>query len=225
MSKASAAFPYNPSFIEQMDFSPGSMLQLPEFIRIPMYWLYLIVLPALLILAITLFRRIHAHRTGRITYSRKEFLLSAEERLFYSALRDAVGENFEIFPMIHVDDLITPRNPSIVDKTWDLLDMNDEAVIPFVLARKSDLGIACAIQLIQHKGLRSRDKISNESPLKTICQAAGLPLIRMEAGPFYDNEDIRQAVSESVRREPLFITESDGRREPTIDRLERLDID
>ena len=97
--------------------------------------------------------------------------------------------------------------------------------IPFVLVRKSDLGIACAIQLVQHKILRSRDKATTESPLRTICQAAGLPLIRMEAGPFYDHEDIRQAVAESVRREPLFITESDGRREPTLDRLERLDID
>lgn len=190
-----------------------------------MYWLYLIGLPALLLLVITLYRRIHASRNGRMTYSRKEFLLSPEERLFHAALREAVGENYEIFPMIHVDDLITPRNPSIVDKTWELLDMNDEAVIPFVLARKNDLGIACAIQLIQHKGPRSRDKISTESPLKTICLAAGLPLIRMEAGPFYDHEDIRQAVAESVRREPLFITESDGRREPTLDRLERLDID
>ena len=190
-----------------------------------MYWLYLIGLPALLLLVITLFRRLRASQTGRMTYSRKEFLLSTEERLFYAALREAIGENFEIFPMIHVEDLITPRNPSLVDKTWELLDTNDEAIIPFVLARKSDLGIACGIQLIQHKGLRSRDKITNESPLKTICQAAGLPLIRMEAGPFYDNEDIRQAVTESVRREPLFITESDGRREPTLDRLERLDID
>lgn len=190
-----------------------------------MYWFYLIGLPALLILVITLLRRFRASRTGRITYTRKEFLLSSEERLLYAALREAVGDNFEIFPMIHVDDLISPRNPSLVDKTWDLLETQDEAIIPFVLARKSDLGIACAIQLIQHKVLRSREKISTESPLKTICQAAGLPLIRLEAGPYYDNEDIRQAVAESVRREPLFITESDGRREPTLDRLERLDID
>lgn len=190
-----------------------------------MYWLFLIGLPALFILVVTLFRRYRASQTGRITYTRKEFLLSAEERLFYIALHQAIGENFEIFPMIHFDDLITPRNPSIVDKTWDLLDSTDEAVIPFVLARKSDLGIACAIQLIQHRGLRSRDKISTDSPLRTICQAAGLPLIRMEAGPYYDNEDIRQAVTEAVRREPLFITESDGRCEPTLDRLERLDLD
>ena len=190
-----------------------------------MYWFYLIGIPALLIVVITAFRRFHDSRTGRNTYTRKEFLLSPEERLFYGALQEAVGDNFEIFPMIHVDALISPRNPSLVDKTWDLLDAHDEGVIPFVLVRKSDLGIACAIQLVQHKIPRSRDKATTESPLRTICQAAGLPLIRMEAGPFYDHEDIRQAVAESVRREPLFITESDGRREPTLDRLERLDID
>lgn len=208
-----------------MDFNPSFRLQPPAFLRILMYWFYLIGVPALLILVITIFRRFRESRNGRITYTRKEFLLSPEERLFYAALREAVGDNFEIFPMIHVDDLISPRNPSIVDKTWDLLDSNDEAVIPFVLARKTDLGIACAIQLIQHRALRSREMSSHESPLRTICQAAGLPLIRMEAGPYYDNEDIRQAVAESVRREPLFITESDGRREPTLDRLERLDIE
>lgn len=190
-----------------------------------MYWLYLIGLPACLLVFITVYRRIRANRSGRITYTRKEFLLTAEERVFYEALRQAISESFEIFPMIHVEDLIAPRDPAIRDKTWDLLDAAEETVIPFVLARKSDLGIACAIQLIQHRGLRSRDRVSNESPLRTICQAAGLPLIRMEAGPFYDNEDIRQSVAEAVRREPLFITESDGRREPTLDRLERLDLD
>jgi len=81
-----------------MEFNPSSRLQLPAFLRILMYWFYLIGVPAFLIVVITIVRRLRARRTGRITYTRKEFLLSAEERLFYAALREAIGENFEIFP-------------------------------------------------------------------------------------------------------------------------------
>jgi hypothetical protein len=46
----------------------------------------------------------------------------------------------------------------------------------------------------------------------------------MEASPFYDRQDIRQAIAEAVRKEPLFISETQGRKEPTIAELEKLDL-
>jgi hypothetical protein len=189
-----------------------------------MYWLVLIGLLLLTVLLVALMRKFRKTRASRVSYTRNEFLLSQEERQFFSTLNQSVGENYLIFPMLRVEDLITSRDSDAMDRSLDLLEEAHESVIPFVLARKEDLGIACGVQLIQHRGLRSRDTPTPESPLRNLCQAAGLPLIRIESGPFYDLEDIRQAVSEAVRREPLFITESDGRREPTLDRLERLDI-
>ena len=190
-----------------------------------MYWLLLIGAPALLLFILVLIRWYRDRHPGRIAYNRREFILSPEERQLHTALHEALGEQYVIFPMIHVEDLITARDDQRIEKTWDMLDEAGESIFPFVLARKEDLGIACAIQLVQHRVLRSRDNPSPESPLRAICQSAGLPLARLEAGPFYDLEDIHQAVAEAVRREPLFVTESDGRREPTIDRLERLDLD
>lgn len=190
-----------------------------------MFWILLIGAPALLLVILLLTRWYRSRHPGRIAYTRREFILSPEERQLHTALLEALGEQYVIFPMIHVEDVITSRDEKNIEHVWNQLDEAGESVFPFVLARKHDLGIACAIQLIQHRVLRSRDNPVPDSPLRGICQSAGLPLARLEAGPFYDMEDIRQSVAEAVRREPLFVTESDGRREPTIDRLERLDID
>ena len=189
-----------------------------------MYWLVLIGLLLLALVLILMFRKLRRARSGRVSFTRKEFILSAEERQFFSVLHEAVGESYLIFPMLHIEDLITSRDSVALDQILDDLESAEEAILPFALARKEDLGIACGVQLIQHRGLRSRESPTPESPLRALCQSAGLPLIRIEAGPFYDLEDIREAVSAAVRREPLFITEADGRREPTIDRLERLDL-
>ena len=39
-----------------------------------------------------------------------------------------------------------------------------------------------------------------------------------------DDAASRQAIAEAVRKEPLFISETHGRKEPTIAELEKLDL-
>lgn len=169
-------------------------------------------------------RLIRSRKSARASYIRQDFLLSAEERQFFHALRKAAGEEYTIFGKIRIDDIITPRSAASADAAWNALQASGEAYFPFVLCKPSDLSIACAIQLIQHQ-LHGRQMTKNNSNnLKTICVAAGLPLVRLEAGPFYDHHDIRQAVAEAVRKEPLFISEADGRKEPTIAEMEKLEL-
>lgn len=178
----------------------------------------------LLLLGFVIWKLVHARQPSRASYTRQDFLLSPEERQFFHALRLAVGEDYVIFGRIRIIDIIAPRSIAAVDSAWDALEALGEEHFPFVLCRQSDLSIACAIQLIQHKwpGRKARD--AAEHPLKTICTAAGLPLLRLEAGPFYDRNDIRQAIAEAVRKEPLFISETAGRKEPTIAELEKLEL-
>lgn len=177
-----------------------------------------------LLLVIHAMRRVMGSRAAsRASYTRQDFLLSPEERQFFSALRKAVGEDYVIFGKIRVADVITPRSVSNVDAAWSALEALGQNHFPFVLCKQSDLSIACALQLIQHT-LPGQRVHTATHPLKTICLAAGLPLVRLEAGPFYDHHDIRQAVFEAVRKEPLFISETDGRKEPTIDALEKLEL-
>lgn len=169
-----------------------------------------------------LFKFLNRSSTARTSLQKRDFLLTPEERQFFTALVQSVGDDYVIFAHVRVDDLITTRAVSGRDKA--LLALTDDHV-PFVLCRRSDLSIACAIQIIQHRiPGRTTPGDSAENPLKTACQAAGLPLVRLEAGPFYDHVDIRQTIAEAVRREPLFITTTETRREPTISGLERLEL-
>ena len=177
---------------------------------------------AAFLLAVLILRKLmKSGKSARISYQKRDFLLSPEERQFYAALHQSVGEDYAIFVKIYIEDVISPHATSGADAAWDALE---EEYFPFVLCNKSDLAIACAIQLIQHRIPGRKPGNMPDNPLKTVCQAAGLPLARLEAGPFYDHADIRQAIAEAVRKEPLFITESDGRKEPSISSLEKLEL-
>jgi len=188
-----------------------------------MNWMPAVVAGCLL-LAIPILRKIlRSQPFARVSYTRKDFLLSPEERQLFNALKQAIGDQYAIFARIHVTDIIQPRTGS--GAAWDALEAAGEVCFPFVLCKQTDLSIACAIQLIQHKRPGRKVKSAGGHPLKDICAAAGLPLLRMEASPFYDRNDIRQAIAEAVRREPLFISETDKRKEPTIAELEQLDLD
>lgn len=188
-----------------------------------MVWLYLVGLPAGILLLLLGLRRLLTGKPSRIHYARKDFLLSPEERQFFLALQSAVGEQFWIFPKIPVDRVITPRGRLPRTSPYARLEETTEALLPFLLVRKSDHGIAGALQLIEHRS-RLRDRPPEPTLLKEVCQSAGLPLIRMESSPFYDEVDIRQAITLATRREPLFVSELDGRREPSLNTLEDLDV-
>jgi hypothetical protein len=166
---------------------------------------------------------IRTGKSSRNSYQRQDFLLSPEERQLFKILQQAIGEDYVVFGNIRVDDVITPLS-SGGDPVWDARETSNDSHFPFVLCNKGDLSIACGIQLIRHKlgASPSRDRTSN--PLKAICVAAGLPLVRLEAGPFYDLDDIRMAIAEAVRKEPLFMAEADGRREPSISELDKSDL-
>ncbi len=173
-----------------------------------------------------LYHLLKRRQSGRLSYVRQDFLMPPEDRLFYRSLKDAIGDDYVIFGRIPIDDLIVPRGNRGSDPLLQTLHDQGDSHFPFVLCRNEDLSIACAIQLIQHRSVstnRKKQGPNAESALKSICVAAGLPLIQMEAGPYYDRVDIREAVAEAVRREPLFIIESDGRKEPKITTLDRLD--
>lgn len=165
-------------------------------------------------------------RRGKSTrpgYQKRDFLLSPEERLFFAALKQAVGEDYEIFGRVPAQDVVVPRPGSGRNPPQDELDETAGHYFPFVLCNKADLSIACAVQLQEH-AFAGKKSAAHPDPLKPMCQAAGLPLVRFESGPMYDANEIREAVAAAVRKEPLYVTESDGRREPRFSGLENLEL-
>jgi hypothetical protein len=162
-------------------------------------------------------------RAARQSFVRKDFLLSPEERLFFRALKDATADRYEVFVRVPVEAALAPRGLAGRDAGAEEFEAIAGLPIPFLLCHQADLGIACAVQLQEH-GYAGRKSAEPADPLKPICQAAGLPLVRFEANPLYDAREIREAVAAAVRKEPLYVTESDGRKEPRFSGFENLDI-
>jgi len=189
-----------------------------------MNWLILVGIAA--VAALFLFIRgssKSSEKARKSAYRKQDFLLSPEDRVFFFALKQAVGEDYEIFGKIPVAELISLRNEEASNGTQKTFDQIADRCLDFVLCDKTDLSVACALELYEHS-LSGKRSATLADPLRAICDAAGLPLVRIEAGPFYDAMEIKQTITSAVRKEPLYLAESDGRKEPRIPSIEDLEL-
>jgi hypothetical protein len=177
------------------------------------------------VIAVLVFRVLSERRgkPARPGFQKKDFLLSPEERLFFTTLKQAVGEDYEIFGRIQAFDVLSPRSGSGRNVPRDEFETIREQHFPFVLCKKGDLSIACAMQLREHS-FGGKKSSAPADVLKSVCHAAGLPFVIIESGPMYDINEIRESIAAAVCREPLYLTESDGRKEPRISGLENFEL-
>ncbi|WP_133718992.1 DUF2726 domain-containing protein [Methylocaldum gracile] len=191
-----------------------------------MNWLILVGIAALA--ALLLFVRSSSRsseKARKSAYRREDFLFSSEERVFFFALKQAVGDDYEIFGKIPVIELISPRDEGASDGARKAFEQVGDRCFDFVLCGKTDLSVACALELYEHSVSGKRTAATPADPLRAVCDAAGLPLVRIEAGPFYDAMEIKQSIASAVRKEPLYLVESDGRKEPRISSIEDIEFD
>lgn len=162
-------------------------------------------------------------KSARIGYRKEDFLFSPEERLFYTALQQAVAEEYAIFGKIRASFLIAPRPGGHRAPSPEELEILSEHYFTFVLCHRSDLSVACAVQLQEHAPGGGKTPRQPE-PLAPVCHLVGLPLVVFQASPWYDLNAVRETVAEAVRKEPLYIVESGGRKEPRISGFDNLDL-
>jgi hypothetical protein len=189
-----------------------------------MNWLILVGIAALAaLLLLTRGSSKSPEKASRSGFRREDFLFSAEERAFYFALKEAVGDDYEIFGKIPVIELISSREDEANRGARKTFEQVADRCFDFILCSKADLSIVCALELYEH-AVSARRSRAPEDPLRPICDAAGLPLVRIEAGPFYDTNEIKQTIASSVRKDPLYLPEPDGRKEPRISIIEDLEL-
>lgn len=190
-----------------------------------MTWLILIGIAALAsLLLIIRSAPKSSEKSRKSAYRSEDFLFSPEERVFFLALKQAVGEDYEIFGKIPVTELISARYEGAGSRARKTLERVANQCFDFLLCSKTDLSVACALELYEHP-VSGKGPAPPADPLRAICDAAGLPLVRIEAGPFYDSEEIKQTIASVVRKDPLYLVESDGRREPRISSIEDIEFD
>lgn len=186
----------------------------------PLWYGYGALIVLLLWLLLYLRARRHMRPVG-FSCQAQRTLFDPEERFLFSALKEAIGDQFEVFGKIHASEILHPRKGASRNEARDLLRAMAGRRFTFVLCHKADLSIAAIVEMSRHGHARKFPEAGD--PAAELCRAANLPLIPIQASPYYDPEEIRATILEEVRREPVFPVELDGRRiEPRISSLDGL---
>ncbi len=161
-----------------------------EFIQ--NYWpvaVILIMVLAALKLA-SLFRR-----REQLPYARRHRLVTKSELEFYRSLREAVDDDWAIFAMVRIADLLRVEKGSKDYRAW--LNKILSKHIDFVLCDHENLEVALGIELDdpshQRPDRQERDQFVNQA-----FEDAGLPLLRVETDTSYDSDMLRQLIDEAI---------------------------
>ncbi len=180
-----------------------------------MNWQIIAIIAALFVLLFLL--KLFTGRGGKLSrhpYQKHTMLFSPDDRMFFRALKEAVGEEYEIFGKIRVGDIISPKNGGARKAAASI----DGRYFDFVLCDKTALAVICAIQ-VQDKTHPAR-QVEEHDPLPAICENLGLPLVRFHVRADYDTREMREKLRKALIKEPFYLMETDGRREPRISNIE-----
>ena len=120
-------------------------------------------------------------------YSKKTQFFSVAERNFYDALMEAVGPEFMVFSKCRVLDLLDVD----FQKYFGAFNRIKSKQVVFMVVRKGDGGLACAIALAGEL----HERFGKESLfLDEVFSTAGLTLIRFEFQEVYSVSEIQKAL-------------------------------
>jgi hypothetical protein len=178
---------------------------------------------AVLVTLVVLFNR-HGDKLARLVYQKRTALFSADDRQFYRVLRQVVAGEFEVFGKIRVADIVSPKK-SVVPHGGNSKGLNPVAGrhFDFVLCDATSLNVVCTIQLHDKTNPAQQAELQDDV-LKAVCDSVGLPLVRFAIKAEYSVDEIRDKLKLAMSKEPLFLMESDGRKEPRISNIEDLKI-
>ena len=138
----------------------------------PIVWVAIVI-----IIAVALILNSKKQGSRQYNYKKRNFLLSRAEREFYELLLAAVGQEFYVFPQIHLSSLVDNR---VVGQNWfGAFRHIDEKSVDFVLCDKISLSPHIAIELDDQSHEKPSRK-KRDAEVKRILETAGLPLIRID---------------------------------------------
>ena len=128
-----------------------------------------------------------------LPYVRRERLVTKSELKFYWALKSSVQDDWAIFAMVRIADLIRVEKGTKNMRSW--LNRILSKHIDFVLCDPSTLVPVLAIELDDSSHDRperqERDRFVNEA-----FESAGLPLLRIGVQGTYEVKDLREKIEQ-----------------------------
>lgn len=132
--------------------------------------------------------------TTDFPYKKIGALFSPVERSFLGVLHQAVGGNTTIFGKVRVANVVEPEaslNRSDRQRAFNKISGKQ---FDFLLCNSKNLSVLCAIEL-DDASHQSNSRNQRDEFLKKVCEAAGVPLIRVPAQSGYVLDDIERLVA------------------------------
>ena len=130
---------------------------------------------------------------GSPTYQRQEYLLTPAELKFYRALRETVGDDYQIMCQVSLSQIIQTRpiSPSERQTAFNKISCK---VLDLVLCDPNNLAIVAAIELDDSSHKR-KDRIARDDFLNEAMEEAGVPLLRFQTQSSYTADQIAQKIA------------------------------
>ncbi len=131
----------------------------------------------------------------RLPYTCRKSLLTKTEIRFYKSLQKAVLDDWEVFVMVRIADLIRVEPQTRNYRGW--LNKILAKHIDFVLCHPGTLEPVVCIELDDPSHNRP-ERIERDEFVNHAFESAGLPLIRIETQPQYKSREIRDLIEASI---------------------------
>ena len=128
-------------------------------------------------------------------YFKRPSLVTKSELRFYKSLHKAVLDDFEIFAMVRIADLIRVEKGSANGRKW--LNKILSKHIDFVLCDPRSLELVVCIELDDDSHNRP-DRIERDKFVNDAFDAADLPLLRIPVESSYNAREVRDLINDVV---------------------------
>ncbi|MCH2178735.1 MAG: DUF2726 domain-containing protein [Mariniblastus sp.] len=132
-------------------------------------------------------------RPKKLPYLARERLVTKTELKFFRALRKAVRDDWEIFAMVRMADLLRVQKKIKNRKSW--INKILAKHIDFVICDPNTLEPLLCIELDDGSHARP-DRVERDKFVDQVFDSAGLPLIRFPVSEHYPTAELRNAVRE-----------------------------
>ena len=130
-------------------------------------------------------------------YRRIELLFSAAERSMLGVLDKAVGDKARVFGKVRLADVISVKKGLRKSAWHKAFNRINRKHLDFVVCDPDSLRILCAVELNDRSHKKSK-RIKRDNLVVATCEAAGIPLLMIDANKGYNIDEIRGLI------EPYF---------------------
>lgn len=129
-------------------------------------------------------------------YKKKKRFLSENQQNLFRALEKAIGENYYIFPQIHLSSLLKIKEEAERERDKYFYKLARPSV-DFVLCDKQAISPILAIKIINFSEESPTKRQDNKFVEKSLL-AAGLALLEIEEKKEYNADEIKKLISEKI---------------------------